>query len=188
MDVIHPTHIIDVFRCLLFLLYVDGPPTGERQSQVYLAGHSCGAHILSFILAGLPGLHSHLSKHEVSVIPTLQSLITGYVFLDGIYDLEDLVNEYPSYASFVEKAFGGSEAWAAGSVKHLRLEQPQQQLLVAHSRDDDLLTTRQSRNWFELLKAEGANVKWDDETLHGKHDECLQNEGLGKLLRQFMNR
>jgi kynurenine formamidase len=185
----HPTHILDVFRSLLFLLHLDGRPrTGNSPSSVYLAGHSCGAHILSFMLAGLSGLHSHLSKHEVSVISTLQTLITGYVFLDGIYDVEDLVVEYPSYAFFVEKAFGDKAAWEAGSIKQLRLDQHQQRLLVAHSRDDDLLTTRQSRNWYELVKSAGAKVEWDENTLKGKHDECLQNEGLGQLLRRFMNR
>lgn len=140
----------------------------------------------------------------------LLAKVKGYGFLDGIYDLSGLIAEYPGYDFFVHKAFGVTEGWAEASVSTLDQQGVEKQLetldggakdlkgkklLVAHSKEDELLTERQSRLWERWLKdvvwipsrsADGPGLWYDDTTLQGTHDGCLQHEGLGKLLASLV--
>jgi len=143
---------------------------------------------LSFVLCNLEGLDSQLTQDELELFASLRNDVVGYAFLDGIYDLVDMIDEYPDYAFFVEKAFGNDRAlWTAASVTRVPgvTIDMSKRLLVAHSREDELLTTRQSKLWFDFL-SDKAEVTFDEVTLQGKHDECLQNEQLGVLLSRFI--
>jgi acetyl esterase/lipase len=184
IDQVHPTHILDVVRALLWM-----KASARGPLEVHLAGHSCGAHILSFILCNLDGLELHLTREEMDLLAALRDDVVGYAFLDGIYDLPDMIEEYPDYAFFVEKAFGDDRSlWSAASVTRLPgvTIDTSKRLLVAHSREDELLTTRQSKLWFNFL-SDKAPVTYDEVTLQGKHDASLQNEQLGVLLARFIN-
>lgn len=98
-----------------------GHRSWESIRNVYLLGHSCGAHILSHILFSLPTLPTLPStpaptptSNAATAIPTLRFNLLHHLlpktrsaaFLDGIYDLPSLLLEYPSYGFFVEAAFG----------------------------------------------------------------------------------
>ncbi len=190
-DVHHPTHIQDIYRSLLFLAHLDGQTeqSWPKPNRIWIAGHSCGAHILSHILVDLPEVTDGLTTSEQQALPALKALISGYAFLDGIYDLPDLIEEYPDYAGFVTEAFGSPSTWPAASINRVSDLQslPSVPLLVAHSAQDELLTTRQSKLWLEFLQKHSRSARWDEQTLQGKHDDCLQDSGLGVLLQQLMS-
>lgn len=210
----------------------DGPlKPRDRLRSVYMAGHSCGAHILSNLVFLLPGVprrkaqtaitleyppppmpapsSTSIAPHEEKELLTLlQTKVKGLGFLDGILDLVSLIDQYPDYADFVRGAFGepgeGIENWIKPSVPLLKSrEVPDEirrllahgtaaglKLIVGHANDDELLTPRQSQEWFEWLEetfGRSSNLVYDGTTLVGTHDGCLQHPGVGKLLATLMN-
>lgn len=243
---VHPIHILDTVRSVIWLAdqgnmegILDEDLEGSKGKameigEIYLVGHSCGAHIISHILVGLPHIPirndpssndassssptlnetNSISSPERTALSAMLRKVRGYGFLDGIYDLGDLIDEYASYEFFVVKAFGDKENWSKGSVSSLDRGELKTQLdglaenndgeaahiegkkmLVAHSKEDELLTERQSRLWEKWLRdvakispqEEGKDGLWyDNETLQGTHDGCLQHEGLGKLLGSLL--
>jgi len=129
-EVKDPAHMQD---CL------DGIAALKREhtiTQITLVGHSCGA-----FLAGQIALH--LSVRQI-------------VGVEGIYDLQELVDEYPSYAGFVGEAFGTN--WPQIPWEKLPLA------YVVQSPDDELLSMRQSLRRGNLVLASG------------KHDEVFESK------------
>jgi kynurenine formamidase len=196
-----------------------GIKTGScRVKSIYLAGHSCGAHILSYMVFLLPNIQisqgtltdseydTTWSSDERNKMAQLLPKIKGLAFLDGIYDLSDMLDEYPGYEFFVEKAFGtGGEAgedWDKACVPKQAVEDlPSEtcdwlksregpKLFVAHAMEDELLTERQSLGWYKWLTTlvgESGRLAYDNSTLIGSHDGSLQHEGLGHLLAKLVN-
>jgi hypothetical protein len=185
-----------------------GSKIGEGSFRsIYLSGHSCGSHILSNLVFLLPNVPTSSEQsvtswttEERGKLLTIVKQTKGIAFLDGIHDLLDLVTEYPSYEFFVEKAFGtSSQDWDKASVSTQSIEdlpentvnllksQQAPKIVVAHATQDELLSERQSRTWFEWLRdlkgEEG--LSYDNTTLVGSHDGCLQHEGLGILLARL---
>ncbi|KAJ9096099.1 hypothetical protein QFC19_007325 [Naganishia cerealis] len=176
--------------------------------NVYLIGHSCGAHILSHVFLCLPTPlpNTFISSHDPSTplrVRLLEVLrkTRAAAFLDGIYDLDALIDEYPTYSFFVEAAFGKDKSrWAEacvlyedeGKVRHLVpavLDAARHaRIVVAHATEDELLTPVQGRLWVDHLCRVGLeqNVVNDVETLVGTHDGCLHHVGLGELLYKLM--
>jgi hypothetical protein len=123
---------------------------------------------------------------------------TSFAFLDGIYSLNTLIDEYPGYRFFVDAAFGtDAESWVGADVcvpseaggrdvpRELRRVG---KIVVAHATEDELLSPAQGRLWVEYLRMVGLGdvVEWDDKTLRGTHDGCLHDDGLGKLLYKLL--
>lgn len=138
-EVQHPAHMQDVIQGL------------ERVIQKYdphsfvILGHSCGA-----FLAG-------------QVYPHFSQKITKIIGLEGIYDLELLVQEYPGYASFVEPAFGSDrDKWPAVDWSVVPLT-------IVHSRKDELLSMQQPKWASQFVQ---TPMKVLDK---GRHDEVLEN-------------
>lgn len=79
---------------------------------------------------------------------TTRNAIQGMIGVDGIYDLVELLDEYPTYAYFVEDAFGKDVTqYEAVSPARWNLfdRGTYLQFLILHSKEDELLTLRQSR-------------------------------------------
>ena len=190
-----------------------------RIRSIYLAGHSCGAHILSNMVFLLPNVRisqsastpaesdTTWSSTERTKLLQLLPKIKGLAFLDGIYDLNDLLDEYPGYEFFVEKAFGtdgkAGEDWDKACVPKQAPEtlpgetcdwlksRDGPKLFVAHAMEDELLSERQSLGWHKWLAAlvgESNRLAYDNSTLIGSHDGSLQHEGLGHFLAKVVNR
>lgn len=125
--------------------------------------------------------------------------------MDGIYDLNDLIEEYPGYEFFVEKAFGTDSTaggvWDQTSVPKQPVDGlPQEvwgllkaedgpRVVVAHALEDELLSERQSLKWYAWLKeglGDAERLVYDNASLIGSHDGSLQHEGLGVLLAKLV--
>ena len=227
ISTVHPTHELDAIRSLLWLTesenigrYLGSKAGGSpRIRSIYLAGHSCGAHILYNMMFLLPNVQispgtpttagsdiTWTSTERTKMLELLPK-IKGLAFLDGIYDLNDLLDEYPGYEFFVEKAFGtdgeAGEDWDKACVPKQALDnlssetcdwlksQDGPKLFVAHAMEDELLSERQSLGWYKWLVAlvgESGRLVYDNSTLIGSHDGSLQHEGLGQFLAKVVNR
>ncbi|KAI9178997.1 hypothetical protein H9P43_005659 [Blastocladiella emersonii ATCC 22665] len=182
----HPAHQEDIEHALAFLA-ATAPVYGWSSAQV-LVGHSAGAH-----LALLALLHPRVLPHTVK--------IAGVVGVDGIYDLTDLVAEYPDYAGFVAQAFGPApygldtdtvaQSRDAARVRAAYEVAGCRRVLVVHSRDDELLTLRQSDRVLDALregvKAAGVpvHVSVDYDAVKGKHDDLLNTDAFVQRVARF---
>lgn len=118
----HPVHTRDVHQALQFLLRSSDSGSGSSQdihtrltlpsfrySEVWIAGHSAGAHIAASLVLSPPSSvpHSHLDLAEGDTNDVLRR-ITGIIGIEGIYDIDALMDSFPSpfYRGFVEQAFG----------------------------------------------------------------------------------
>lgn len=158
----HPAHLKDVFRAMQHLL-VDRPQgreCGYDASKAVLAGHSVGAWMVAAVmlrsesdgrpLSGkpIPPLGRHVNEAR-----KIRLAIRAFVLLDGIYNLDSLLNEYPSYEDFVAQAIPIREdrhLLTSASVTSWTLA-PQSEYVnggphvyLLHSPDDELLTYEQS--------------------------------------------
>ncbi len=92
---------------------------------IYLVGHSCGTHIVSHLAYNLQThstpifpSHSLTSLESTAFTSTVYPKIKGYLWITGIYDLVDMVEEYKEYGenAFVQGAFGKREMWGEAFV------------------------------------------------------------------------
>ncbi|PWN17924.1 alpha/beta-hydrolase [Microstroma glucosiphilum] len=187
----HPAHIQDTHLALKLLL-VSAPKGRYNLHRAVLVGHSIGAWLLCSLLLDCTAAFNiprpsppPLSSEELA---TIRQAVHAWVLVDGIYDIDDLLVEYPDYAGFVSQAFVplGDPPLAKGGDERLRAvsipawpaakEPAVARVILAHSKDDELLTFRQIRAATEYLRGilgrEG--IQEDHETLTGKHDDLLQ--------------
>ncbi|KAI9218059.1 Alpha/Beta hydrolase protein [Blastocladiella britannica] len=180
----HPAFENDVVSALAFLHAV-APAYGNSWStdRVYVAGHSAGAHLASRVVFFNSGKPVH---------------VRGIVGIDGIYNLRDLIDEYPGYTDFVAGAFGDDQTqWdgalavpdadrVAEAVKASGLKA----VLTLHSADDELLTFRQSRLFDNAVRNAAVGpeltVEWDSESVRGKHDDLLLLEPIVHRIARFV--
>ena len=142
LSVRHPMHAEDTAAAITHL--VRGKGEFDR-SRVVLVGHSAGAHILA-TLATRPDLWR---------IPWRPA---GYVGLEGIYDIPDLAQCWPTYPDwFLRKAFGDEANWAAASPTRLR-NGDHRPWLVLHSRGDELVDLQQSVNFARAVRRQGVRA------------------------------
>lgn len=130
-EVRDPAHVDD---CLHGIAVLQAQFGFER---ITLVGHSCGAFMAGQIAERLP------------------QLVASVVGVEGIYDLYELVREYPDYAGFVSDAFADWPriAWDSLPIHY-----------VVQSKDDELLSMHQS----------GLVRKAKLVAAHGKHDEVFE--------------
>lgn len=146
----HPAHVEDVARALGHLAK---HPLGYDPKRIFVMGHSAGAHMCG-LLAAKPGL---LEKAGM----TTDRLPKGFIGLEGIYDIPNLVKVWPTYRGwFIEKAFGPDDKWDAASPNRIpiMLKSP---WLVVHALGDELVDAKQSEDfrWHLFM----SNVKMDIE-------------------------
>ncbi|PWN50418.1 alpha/beta-hydrolase [Violaceomyces palustris] len=194
--VIHPAHIKDVYDALTFLKEQGGERgrfRGSYDHQLFhLVGHSVGAW-MALGAATLPSIDQPKGDgvHSPFGMPVLgenvRRSIRSFVLVDGIYDLTSLLEEYPSYASFVNQAtlrtgaswgktpreiFGpiSSPSWRLAQSYSDDLVVPRLHLL--HSKDDELLSLRQTLEAFVDL-SEKFDRKLEQTTIQ---EEGMQTE------------
>lgn len=213
----HPAQILDVIAGLSLiagplLSLEEGEAKWDRQKLV-VAGHSAGAFMAATLILRPPP-SSRLPSFDVPT--SLRQSISHIVCIDGIYDLPTLLDEYPSYDSFVSDAFGRDAALlAAESPARWDLcdseggEKFRTRVVVLHSAEDELLSFRQPRVFLrrlrQLLQGPGGTdrdeadepigeeekdlpegVEADFESLKGGHYEVVRREELAQVIARIL--
>ena len=103
-------------------------------SEIYLIGHSAGAHMIAF-WAG----------------ENNDKQVKGFIGLEGIYDIPLLAKAWPDYKDwFLKSEFGDEESWAQASPTRKKMSNPSPWLLV-QSEKDELIDTKQTLDFKEHL-------------------------------------
>lgn len=147
----HPAHALDVAIAVGWLRK-HAAELGVDAARIFVGGHSAGAHI-SALLAYDPSLLAAVGEKPTA--------LRGFVGLEGIYDLPELVRRFPRYRSdFLTDAFGADEKdWRAASPTQLPIGHKLPWLIV-HSQEDELVDVEQSRRWKATLSQKGVNVRY----------------------------
>ncbi|EDO17654.1 hypothetical protein Kpol_1004p28 [Vanderwaltozyma polyspora DSM 70294] len=170
----HPIHITDVITNTYKLI------NEYKIDILYIVGHSVGA-TLGLQLA--TDNRDYLIKYS-SQLHLIRSTIQGLFLLDGIYSLQELLKEYPTYDSFISKAFTNYELEFQDPKEYLDKEQQfikNLSFYIIHSFQDELLTLRQTDYLVELLKAKeiSFNLSISD---YGRHNDVYINDRVAKLI------
>jgi acetyl esterase/lipase len=182
----HPAHANDVHVALEHLLQA------YRPKEMYLIGHSCGAHIIGTILQDSP-----IGTPFIHPSPELLDVIKGVVTAEGIYDLDLLLEDFPTeyYTTFIRGAFGEVQlpleynSYKAFSLMDKRLKNPKVKWKVVHSPADTLVNIRQAEQYSKSL--ERLNDLTDvslDQSLRFEHDELLDSSDFAKMVVDFIHK
>jgi hypothetical protein len=135
--VAHPTHTLDGAAAVTWL-YHNVQKYGLDPARIVIGGHSAGGHMTG-LLALAPAtylddlvvrivcawmrwpcqlLRSLRMDGQVGLGPEVHAALRGVVGIEGIYDLPQLVNDFPEYEDdFVALAFGTNQtAWSVAHV------------------------------------------------------------------------
>ncbi|BGP22456.1 hypothetical protein JCM10295v2_001335 [Rhodotorula toruloides] len=159
----HPAQIVDVISGLSLLA---GPllplEKGEAKwdrTKLAVAGHSAGAFMAGTLILRPPPSSPSFGHPSFDVPASLRRSISHIICIDGIYDLPTVLNEYPTYDSFVNDAFGRDPAvLAAESPARWDLydrdggRRLKTRVVVLHSKEDELLSFRQPRVFLRRLR------------------------------------
>ncbi len=152
----------------------------KYKKSIVLFGHSCGAQMAMIIEAIQNGYCAH-DYHGV--------LFKKYLFeidhiygISGIYDIPDMLIEYPSYIDFVVQCFGTKDDLLKESspTQFTRYLDPTK-ITIIHSTEDDLLSTKQSNDIATKLNSEPI---W----ISGKHWECLRSKAFLDVIQGIVNK
>lgn len=149
----HPAHAQDAAQAVAFLRK-RAAEYGYDAGRVFVGGHSAGAH-MSALLAYDGSLLMSVGEKPES--------LRGFVGLEGIYDLNELVRRFPSYrVDFLQAAFGSDETtWQRASPQHLVTAGVHKRpWLLIHSRTDELVDLEQSRHFQKALEKQAIPVRF----------------------------
>lgn len=198
----HPAQALDVLSALKKLsssapLPEEGGQRRWNRQSIYLLGHSAGAFIAMSLVLRQP-LSESSTEPTFAVRDDVRQAVKGIVCIDGIYDLPSLLEEYPSYDSFINDAFG-LDADVLERESPARWELPEQtgvkrrlRILVLHSREDELLSMRQPENfvikmrWLLRDAPERGQVEADYESVAGTHDDLLKTSELSVTVKTWV--
>ncbi|KAI5967529.1 BNA7 [Candida margitis] len=210
-EVKHPFHLVDIAKAMIYILA--NFKTNEKHLLGYSVGSTLILQFLQFKFHFNEAISYYetyttdeknignfsdslvtqelLAYEDEDPVSQLDKLITqgqlyfsSIKFLDGIYDLPELLHEYPDYASFVEEAFPSDKLIKLNSVSNAttrdnylafynynNIIDANTKIYIVHSLQDELLSLNQTH----LL------WKFFNETLHsgcivltgnwGKHDD-----------------
>lgn len=170
----HPDHLEDVIYALKFL------ETHYNVKRALLVGHSVGATLILQLLTYKALLGERMSP----LVIELENLY----FLDGIYDIVELLAEYPTYLLFVNEAFDSETDYAnstAISRPTMNFEFDFGHIFILQSLDDELLSERQLDLFAHYLKKKC--IAFEDSRGHwGKHEEVYRRGEIAEILRTSM--
>lgn len=193
----HPGHAEDMALALSKIHdFARDSPQIDNEFIIFLAGHSCGAHMISTLILEPP--EGERTKLEAPLPQGLHNLIRGVIVIEGIYDLDLLLSDFPDYRDFIDGAFpaaiGDKEEnkFSQFSVNHYaRRSGAITPWLVLHSPNDTLVNMIQAQVMHDHLMKEYSEVDTksslihhDFETLTGDHDDLLESPELIRLIFQ----
>jgi kynurenine formamidase len=164
-EIVHPGHQNDVIAALNYVKDHYG------MKQYALVGHSAGA-----CLAFQAGY----------VVPGCR----GIVGVEGIYDLKQLVLQYPLYRGFVEESFGKEEkTWNDASpttIASMSHKGSSLKVQLVHSREDELLSPQQTEAMLSVLKDNADDIP-DIAWVTGTHDETITLPDFFAIVHTFVH-
>lgn len=193
-EVAHPAHINDVVSGLSLLtsstlLECEGGSAKWDRGNLALAGHSVGAFLCCQLALEPPS-----TLKSFSVPSSVRESIKSIVIIAGIYDLNDMLEEYPDYASWTEEAIGlDKENLAIESVSNWKMYEDEAgrklRVFVVSGKEDELVSERQADLMVKRLKEMLGNreeaiekrLKVDYETVKGTHDSMLHQDEIPRL-------
>lgn len=167
----HPTHLYDVVENLYRLVEEKGI------DSIQLVGHSVGA-TLAWQVATCSG-DQHLGNENR--LRAVQSKLRAVWLLDGIYSVDQLLQEYPTYNYFVSQAFEPSNQFEEPSESIKKMGDIEVHLV--HSYQDELLSLRQTQYMCGLLQRHRLPFTLYLDDL-GMHNQVYSN---AKLARYIVN-
>jgi acetyl esterase/lipase len=186
----HPAHALDALEALKFIQEHGSTQLGIPQStlsNLYLVGHSCGAHIITSII-----LDAQSESSKIDTPPSLLADIKGILVSEGIYEIDLLLKKFPSYADFIEGAFGEHESYKPFSTAHYKLRDDSPiYWLVVHSKGDTLVDEEQAESLWDHLwelydRKAHQYVEANWESLNLEHDEIPRNTEYAAMISQFV--
>ncbi|KAK4045983.1 hypothetical protein OIV83_006468, partial [Microbotryomycetes sp. JL201] len=193
----HPAQALDAFAGLSRLAsselfdFEKAGPRWDRQN-IIAVGHSAG----TFIALSLTLKPSNADHPFCALPPNVRRAIRHVVCVDGIFDLPTLLEEYPTYDSFVGEAFGlDPDVLEQESPARWNLfadEDSPRRVLVLHSKADELLSTRQPDEFVKRFSAlqrrhDGqALLEVDYDSLKGTHDGVLRTDVLPRKIASWL--
>lgn len=178
-EIKYPDHLRDVVNAI----QQDQRRSGSAKYSI--VGHSVGATLaLQILYADEFVKRGYLEK-------SLNFDLVGVVFLDGIYDLEDLVEEYGGpYLEFVEDAHVSKDDYVESSpVAWKTSVEPSFtnfDLMVVQSSQDELLSPRQTEKLEAFLKKKQIDYKITSKDF-GRHNDVYTNDEVSELIFQFLD-
>lgn len=174
----YPDHLRDV----LDALEQDQKLSGSTKYSI--VGHSVGATL------ALQILYADEFVRRGFIEKSLNFDLVGVVFLDGIYDLEDLVEEYGGpYLAFVEEAHVSKEDYVESSpITWKTSAEPSFtyfDLMVVQSLKDELLSPRQTEKLEAFLQKRNIAYRLISKDF-GRHNDVYTNDEVSELISQFL--
>ncbi|KAJ3178832.1 Kynurenine formamidase [Geranomyces variabilis] len=163
----HPAHAQDLASALQALINGSLVPCEESFRtatavdpfrKLVLVGHSCGAHMISYLMMNPEVALAHIPAAER---PLLLAAVRGMVLAEGLYDLPAVVAELESLGDvfdfdpyFVQQAFGDDrDAWKHNSPTFMTLTPTSflPRILVVHGMEDELVHPDQAKDFIRHL-------------------------------------
>jgi acetyl esterase/lipase len=140
----HPAHVKDIAAAYHWLRE-NAASYGYDTKQIFLMGHSAGAHIVSLLV---------LDGRYLKDVGENPKDAAGVIALAGIYDIPELINRWPRYQDdFIAGAFGkNKKKWAEASPLTYVRDTPVPWLII-HSPEDELIDLNQSQAFVDKLNA-----------------------------------
>lgn len=141
----HPEPAEDVAAAVAWL-FANADRYGWDPEQIYLSGHSSGAHLASLVALD----RSYLAAHQLD-----PGALAGVIPISGVYDLDppDGVAS-PEEIELYEAAFGGGRARRAASpIRHVRPDAPP--FLILGATGDIPGYVPEAQRFAEALRASG---------------------------------
>lgn len=189
----HPSHLIDVVTALNTL------NVHYSIDNIILVGHSVGATLLLQLLNYKQIIDLGVDKSDPRITnnppASLNVSLKDLVFVDGIYDIVDLIDEYPGYALFVNEAFNSLQHYKDSSqlsstvfqknpLFALAGETPR--FTVVQSLQDELLSARQTHGFVKFLDSLGI-VPLVFFGNYGLHEQVYKLDQLANILLELIN-
>ncbi|GAA5822779.1 hypothetical protein JCM10212_001511 [Sporobolomyces blumeae] len=197
-EVAHPAHVNDVISGLSLLTSSslleceNGSPKWNR-NDLALAGHSVGAFLCCQLTLRPPA-----SLKSFSVPDRVRRAISSIVVIAGIYDLEDMLVEYPDYASWTDEAIGlDPETLRNESVSNWSLYEDEAgknlRIFLVSGKEDELVSEQQADLMVKCFKRmlgsddeAQRRFKVDYDTVKGTHDSMLHMDEIPRIWAEFV--
>ncbi|RLV94704.1 Kynurenine formamidase [Spathaspora sp. JA1] len=190
-EVKHPFHLIDVMDALHQMEIF----CGGKIRNVSIVGHSVGA---TLALQLLDYCQIYRTGFQNLGLPSPNNVVKcdiqfdNIVFLDGIYDVVELLKEYPSYSAFVNEAFPSEQSIRGATMLSMCEPQPipsfiqeSTQFIIIQSVQDELLSRKQTQLLVDYFISIGREVTVRFGNL-GQHEQVYRS-GLAEELNRFLD-
>lgn len=185
-EVVHPSHLYDIVLGIRHLVQEYGT------TELLVAGHSVGAtmalQLLNYRQILAMGAKNAGTKIELF---DLDVAVKTVVFIDGIYNMKDLVAEYGGYyQTFVERAFLSERQYTDAvqvswdketGVGKVGFEVLFEKAVVVQSTEDELLSLRQTHGFLQFLREWNVDYTYYEQAW-GAHEQVYRRQELANAM------